>query len=170
MVSAITSTPQGVSVPHELGQMLIGIIVVIACIWLFAKALRRAQRGVTSRSGRRSLIDAFVGVKRPAEAGHDTPLELRGRRTIGKGVHLAAIRWCGRELLVGFTGQGVTLLAEGDAAREAGREESHPIGDPVASAGRTHELDDVAAALFPETHQPTLASVVSGLRRSRAQS
>ena len=92
--ASVTSTSAAVSVPSLMLQLLIGLGVVLALIWVASKVAK----------GR---------LAKPARTrGSATTLSVVSRQTLGKGVHVAVVRVGSETLLLGVTAHQVTRLAD----------------------------------------------------------
>ncbi len=97
---------------HEIGALL----VIVGILWLVA-------RYVKSKSG---IGKAF--------GGHPGKITVLSRQTLAKGVSLAIVDVAGKELLIGVTPTGVTLLSELDLQATLESEFSDTLDGVVGAA------------------------------------
>ncbi|MGC8513179.1 MAG: FliO/MopB family protein [Acidimicrobiales bacterium] len=93
-VTSVSSSSNSVSATSLMFQLLVGLAVVLALIWLASK-VAKGRFASSARS------------KRP-NAG----MTVLNRQTLGKGVHVAIVRAGSETLLLGVTAHQVTRLAE----------------------------------------------------------
>lgn len=126
LAAATTTTMPDVSVGHALVQMVIALLVIVACIYGLSKVLARMRNGA-ARSARSTR-----GGRREATAG----LTVLSRQPLGKDLSIAAVRWGEREVLVGIAGSTITFLNEPgvDAPPRAGADEPSATANTDVSA------------------------------------
>jgi flagellar biogenesis protein FliO len=88
-----TGTAVDPSIGSSLLKMVFGLVAVIASILVVSKVLNHVRGG---------------GPKTRSVSG----LEVLSRQSLGKGLQLAVVRFCGREVLVGIAGQTITFYEE----------------------------------------------------------
>lgn len=112
-VAAVNVGPNSVSATSLMLQLLLGLSVVLALIWLASKV----AKGRLARSARS---------RRPG-----TGMAVLNRQTLGKGVHVAVVRVGSETLLLGITAHQVTRLAEltSDEAELAAAEQADEPAD-----------------------------------------
>lgn len=97
----MTPESTGPSFAAQLGGTALALVVVLALAWLALRALKRLQDRSQATSGGGTLqVLASVGV--------------------GPRERIVAVRWHGRELLIGVSAGGVTRLAERTEAGSSG--------------------------------------------------
>jgi flagellar biogenesis protein FliO len=99
-------------------RMVVSLAVVLALLWVAARVLAGRTGGLPR--GRRS--------GRPA-----APVEVLSRAALGRTASVAVVRTCGRTLVVGVSGQQLTVLASDDAPLEL----QQPPEPPSSPSGRT---------------------------------
>lgn len=112
--SSGSSTASSVSATSLLFQLVIGLAVVLAIIWVVSRVLR----------GRMGMVNA----KR-----RSAPLAVLGRQPLGKGVQIAIVKAGAEMYLLGVTAHQVTRLARFDPGSDEPVEAS---SDDLPPAGR----------------------------------
>ena len=95
-------------------RLVVAMAVVIAVMWLAARALRARGGGPVS-----------VRAGRPA-----APIDVLARRGLSKGASVAVVRAGGRTMVLGVTDASVTLLGEVDPTDEAADSAGLTAADP----------------------------------------
>jgi len=129
-LATVATGSNSVSATSLMFQLLVGLAVVLALIWLASKVAK--GRFVKSAGSKRS------------EAG----MTVLNRQTLGKGVHVAIVRAGSETLLLGITAHQVTRLAdlssnvaELAAAEQAdmAAEQGYPRGQRTWSVARLQQ-------------------------------
>ena len=120
--SAVTTVPD-VSVGHAILQMVLALAVIVGSILVLTKFLRRLRGG--------------PGASRPGRGGRGTrggtdvrDLVVLSRQSLGKDLAIAAVRWGGREVLVGIAGSTITFLDDARSEEPA----ATALAAPAATA------------------------------------
>lgn len=114
--TAVTSagTAKSVSATSLFFQLMIGLVVILAIIWVASRLLKGRFGG--SLAQRRSA-----------------PLAVLGRQTLGKGVQIAIVKAGAQTYLLGVTAHQVTRLARFEpesADADASSDDLPAAGDP----------------------------------------
>ncbi len=141
--ATVSSTSAAVSVPSLVMQLLIGLGVVLALIWVASKVAK----------GR---------LAKPARTrGSATTLSVVSRQTLGKGVHVAVVRVGSETLLLGVTAHQVTRLAD-VPYEEAGGFADEPAteiarsGNPIATVAGKQAVAPLLQGVFRHLQELTI--------------
>ncbi len=155
--SAVTTVPD-VSVGHAILQMVLALAVIVGSILVLTKFLRRLRGGPgASRPGRGG---------RGARGGADArDLVVLSRQSLGKDLAIAAVRWGGREVLVGIAGSTITFLDDARSEEPAASPAVASLTAPVAGAAPSFpDLQPAPGPMAPAAFSPAmLAAARQGL-------
>lgn len=101
-----------ISIGHLLLQMVVALVLVVGCIWVFGKLMRRSRV-----AGRRvgGAAGAFFRQRREEQG-----LTILSRQPVGKGKCIAVVQVGTQQFLVGIADSGLTPLGELHADAEGG--------------------------------------------------
>jgi len=107
-----------------LGRLIVSIGVVLAVMWLAAKAVRNRN----------------IGGMRKASSG--ASIEVLARQSFGKNASVAIVRAGDKALVIGVTDSQVNLLAEADAKALADKDSEgfEPVGQGTAAGRGTRPI------------------------------
>ncbi len=155
--SAVTTVPD-VSVGHAILQMVLALAVIVGSILVLTKFLRRLRGGPgASRPGRGGRV---------ARGGADArDRVVLSRQSLGKDLAIAAVRWGGREVLVGIAGSTITFLDDARSEEPAASPAPASLTAPVAGAAPPlPDLQPAPGPMAPAAFSPAmLAAARQGL-------
>jgi flagellar biogenesis protein FliO len=114
----------GIDWVRELGAML----VIIGALWAAARYMKKKSGG---------------GLAAAAKAGPDRIVVL-SRQVLAKGISIAIVRVGGKDLLVGITPSGVSLLTELDLSDAIGEESGWLPGEEAYADPASLERGDIS--------------------------